>query len=941
MKTSPFLVLALLATAATAAEPPKNLFEGGAFETWDEASGLPTATPWRWSLPEDPFAEIGLSREERHGGESSLHLKDVTRARSNQTLGHVVSKRELDEMRGMRVECAVWVKQVAASSHRVVGVGLWGRTSDGGRFSACDWTGTTLPGDWMRLKATVVVPEDADLLIAQLHCATGWGETGEAFFDDAELMIAGPAPLFGPGSGDSGGAERQAAERAWGAGFRTGETARQSAGLSDGVFWRAGRPVFFMGPWIYSRSHIDWPDGNPDRQGIGHRAYIEAPGRAVFESMGFNASQLSSAPALRGQALYGLPLPPDSQRTEARLDSFFARFEDQPMVVDFAFGFSEKLEKANPVLAREIAQQNGAWHHFVPFCPESPEGLRYYEAYLKGGADAVLRRGVNVLVWELFNESIYKCQCRHNAAAFAAEAERMFGTIDAANGVWHTFFDDFADLARQTEFRQFPRLWPDYMKFMAGRYAGFLRTCRGFVLEIDKRPGVLFAEQSSTFTLTDARGSGMDYRLVSDVLDVLAYEGGIRFGHGSAKRNASEAEQAAFSQTLEHLFNMDFYRALARGEKPIVNHEHYCMRIEDGKRVPSRKEDIATSLWTEFFHGSAGAYTYCWDKRSWEWNTLDDARRVAEAPSYKSASLLNPWNYPPEALDGFLQFRAELEPVLDAAAPMPRTKPASVAVFFSYPTLRMLDIDKTNYKAKLLRWYGAVLGAHYPLQIVFEEDLAALVGSGSAGAGAAAPQAGNRLSDIRALVAPCARYATPESAEAVARFAACGGTVVADDDAFLRDERGDALPEPPAGSILRLDADSPGSVPTLLAALAASGARRDAAFEPSCRETSSGGAGTRPQVPAASSFLDIQVIDRGGMLLLFLADMVAREPQTGLLKWNVGREGRYRLTDAATGLAIPNGDSATWEAADLAAGIPVTVQPQRRLLLWLDRVEIQ
>ncbi len=934
------LTLFFSATAAAfAAGASRNYYEGGAFESFDGDSGKPTATSWRWALPDDPFTEIGLSQEQKRSGESSLHLKDGSTAHVNQTLGHVVSRNEIDKMRGMRVEYSVWVKQAGASSHKVVGIGLWGRTSDGGRFSACDWTGTTLPGDWMRLKATVVVPENADLLIAQLHCASGWGETGEAFFDDAELTIAGPAPRFGSCGADSGRAGFRNANTARESVFHQAETAQNGTVPSRGVFWRDGRPVFFMGPWIYQRSHIDWPDGNPDRQGIGHRAYIKAPGREIFESMGFNASQLSSAPVLQGQELYNLPLPRDSQKAEERLDSFFARFENQPMVVDFAFGFSEELKKANPVLAREIAQQNGAWHQFVPFCPESPDGLRYYEAYLKGGAAAVLKRGVNVLVWELFNESVYKCQCRHNAAAFAAESERVFGTIDRANDIWHTFFDDFPDVARQTEFRQFPRLWPDYMKFMAGRYAAFLRVCKGFVREIDKRPGVLFAEQSSTFNLTDVRGAGMDYRLVADELDVLAYEGGIRFGHGSAKKNATDVEQAAFSQTVEHLFAMDFYRVLARSSKPIVNHEHYCMRIEDGKRVPSLKEDIVTSLWAEFFHGSAGTYTYCWDKRSWEWKTLDDARRIVEKPSYKSASLLNPWNYPPETLSGFAQFRAELEPVLDAAAPLPRTKPASVALFFSYPTLRMLDIDKVNYKAKLFRWYGAILGAQYPVQVVFEEDLATLATLGdlrSADVKSSSPQTGNQLSDVRAIVVPCARYATPESAEAVARFAASGGTVVADSDAFLRDERGDALPKPPGVSIMRLDADSPESVPALLAALDASGARRDAVFVPSCFKDKSGGAGAGAMSFAESSFRDIQVIDRGNMLLLLLIDMGITEPQTGLLKWNVGRKGRYRLTDAATGLEILNNGSATWDAADLAVGIPVTVQPQRRLLLRLD-----
>ena len=903
MKTSFLLFLAFLATAATAADPPKNLFEGGAFETWDEASGLPTATAWRWSLPKEPFAAMERSTAEPHAGAGSLHLKDDSTARENQTLGHVVAKDELAKLRGKRVEVSAWVKQVAASGPKVVGIGLWGRTEDGQRITASDWTGTTLPTEWRLLRATAVVPDDAALLLVQLHCAGGWGETGEAFFDDVALRV-----LPEPDAAAAGAAAAPTTpEEAFRASFEN-----QPAVISDpwprptierGCFWQDGRPVFLLGPWIYPRTHVDWKEGDPDPQGIGHRAYVEAPGRAIFESMGFNASQLSSAWALPGQALYGLGLPDDWRKAEERIGAFFPRFEGQPMVVDFAFGFADALRKADPAGARELEQQNGGWHQFLPFCPERPDGLRYYESYLKGGARAALRGGANVLVWELFNEPVYKCQCPGNAARFAERMKARYGTIARANATWGTVFEDFDDVARQTEFRQFRRLWPDYMAFLGERYAEVLAACKGFVREVDARPNVYFAEQSSTFTLTDARGAGMDYRLVADALDVLAYEGGIRFGRGAAKEGVAEAEAAAFKSTVEHLFNLDFYRALARGAKPVVNDEHYCTRVEDGKRVPSRKEDIVTSLWTELFHGSAGSFAYCWDKRSWEWRTLEEARRVAETPSYKSASLLNPWNYPPEALDGFAQFRGELEPLRDAVLPMPRTTPASVAVFFSYPTLRMLDLDRIDYRARLLRWYGAVLGAHYPVRIVFEEDLIAGLPDG-----------------VKALVIPSARYATPASAAAVRRFAERGGTVVADADAFRRDERGDPLPEPPEG-IVRLDADSPESVPALLDALAASGARRDALLE-------------RDGDPA-TGLCDIQVIDRGDLKLLLLVDLGAREPQTGLLRWNVP-EGRYRLSDAATGRAIPNGDAATWAAADLARGIPVAVAPQERLLLRLD-----
>ena len=83
------------------------------------------------------------STNERHSGAGSLHLRDDSTAKENQTLGHVVSKGELATLRGKRVEVAAWTKQVAASGTKVIGIGLWGRTEDGKRISAHDWTGTS------------------------------------------------------------------------------------------------------------------------------------------------------------------------------------------------------------------------------------------------------------------------------------------------------------------------------------------------------------------------------------------------------------------------------------------------------------------------------------------------------------------------------------------------------------------------------------------------------------------------------------------------------------------------------------------------------------------------------------------------------------------------------------------------------------------------------
>jgi len=708
-----------------------------------------------------------------------------------------------------------------------------------------------------------------------------------------------------PDAAADGLADRYAGE------IRFVEDGRERPAISNGTFRLGGRPVFFVGPWIYNDTRKDWPPQNPDPQGVGHFAYREPPGKDVFERIGFNASQLSAAWSLPGQALYGLDVPEDWRGQEAEKAGFFGRFGDQPMVVDFAFGFAGALKKQRPELAREIDQRTPHWHEFVPFCPESPDGDRYYRAYLKGGAVSALRGGANVFLWELFNESSYQCRCPSNAVAFAKEMEAAFGSIEAANRTWGTSYADFGAVAAETDFFRHARLWPDYAKFLARRYAAVLRDYAEFVRSVDGRRNVYFTEQSSVSSIEKERDACMDYRLVADALDVLAYEGGFPFGRSGAEIvGAGEMEDVVFDKAPGHFFDLDLYRALARRDrKPMVNDELYCQRIESGLRVPSRREDLATVLWAELFHGSSGAFAYCWAKRAWEWKDLDGARRMVEKPSYKSAHLLNPYAWPPEALDGFRLFRDELEPFRDRILDVPRTRSdeaPSVAVVFSYPTVRMLGHVRMDYRERLQRWHGAVLGAHYPVQVVFEEDLPA-----------------GLPPSVRALVVPSARFATPEGAAAASRLAESGVTVVADNDAFLADERGDPLPCP-SSKIIRLDADSDASVAPLLAALAASGARRDATL---MLENTG-----RP--PRGS---DVQVIDRGDFKLLFFVAFGEDATQGGILRWNIADGGAFYLSDPIHGRLLLNGTNETWNAASLSNGVFVAVPPQERALFILSR----
>ncbi len=102
-----------------------------------------------------------------------------------------------------------------------------------------------------------------------------------------EIAVGGKIAVGGETAAETNGlAARYAGE------IRFAEDERERPSIANGTFHLGGRPVFFLGPWIYNHTKEDWPAGNPDPPGVGHFAYRELPGRSVLERVGFNAWQL-------------------------------------------------------------------------------------------------------------------------------------------------------------------------------------------------------------------------------------------------------------------------------------------------------------------------------------------------------------------------------------------------------------------------------------------------------------------------------------------------------------------------------------------------------------------------------------------------------------------------------------------------------------------------
>ena len=66
----------------------------------------------------------------------------------------------------------------------------------------------------------------------------------------------------------------------------------------------------------------------------------------------------------------------------------------------------------------------------------------------------------------------------------------------------------------------------------------------------------------------------MDYRRIAEVLDVLTLEGGWQYGFNSNLVARNEMEEIVMSGGSKQWFNCDFFQALAKGRKPVMNDEH-------------------------------------------------------------------------------------------------------------------------------------------------------------------------------------------------------------------------------------------------------------------------------------------------------------------------------------------------------------------------------
>jgi len=666
--------------------------------------------------------------------------------------------------------------------------------------------------------------------------------------------------------------------------------------------WHLDRDYhFFIGPNV---------NGNPREWQVKnmltgkHPAYTEPPSKKILSDYGFNTAEIC-VKSFMGRSKSGYGTIRDFVQDCKRIETFIRSFNDYPIVMDFSDVYREEVEHAVPTKYPEIKQQNESWCHFIPLCPEHPDGRKFYTDFMETGTRMILKNGGNPFLYELLNETKYNCQCRYNVTEFSRQMKEKYGTIETANRQWQTSFATWDEMSEIRRFSLYPRMVPDWQKFISARYAEILREYQQVIRRIDHRKNIYFTEQlAQGVLLRSGDCMGMDYRKIADAIDVLGSEGGWRsFGYGSLKYGGIMEDAATSGNSYSFL--ADIFQALAKGRKPIMNLEHYCGRFEDGKRVSSLKSDISTAMWLEIMHGVSGSYWYVWGGWFGELQSWADAVKQGQPVSWKSYMMLNPYNWPLNTLDGFDVFQRELKPYQNQVLPFPRTGKPSVAIFFSYPTLLMARFNKENYREKMLAWYNAVLFHQYPLAIVFEEELE------------------NLDPAIQALILPSASYATPETLHSVERFIRRGGTVIADRQALTLDEYGSPQKSPIREKLFRLDANNENETATLIKLLEKNRIRRYGTVE------------ARSGAPLEQT--ELHLIDRKDFKLCLIVNMEYLASRDVTIKLNIEDDGNFYLTDAINLRTLLPATGETWTAATLREGVDYTIPAQERVLLILEK----
>lgn len=515
--------------------------------------------------------------------------------------------------------------------------------------------------------------------------------------------------------------------------------------IKNSTFYENNKPKFMIGPWTmheqWDRRHYPSHTYHPDCQNDLRlkQLYQGIVNKKLYTDMGFSTLHPQTPIELVAEKYFPRLIGEKHYKRYFGHYDFISSLRGMPIIVDYAtFGAYghhvykilgkamrewKKItkQKAMPDLNQICPRMTG----FVPFCPENPQGMEIYSFLLQQEARELLTRGDNPWIYELFNEPRYNCQCTWNRNAFKTFLKKRYKNIAKLNKTYaNSVFSNFDSVA-SSKLKSNSGVWSDWQEFIGHQWNKILISLRNKIKMIDQRKNVYFFVQPVISSIMQSEAwSGINIVTEHDSLDALGTEGGVSFGGNNYDVKTDTMNEVMFmdrNQIYGHQFNLDIIRAITP-DKPVINSELNVMRFFNGRRMPTRREDIITSLWSEVIHGSSAAILYAWEKRGPQWRSPEEAEKLLNR---YPASWLNPKAFSPRALYGIKDFNKELNEVSEWVLPGKRIK-GNVAIMISRPTIWQQQINpKSNYlkyRQALQKIYTILMQKHIPVEFIYEEQ---------------------------------------------------------------------------------------------------------------------------------------------------------------------------------------------------------------------------
>jgi len=322
-------------------------------------------------------------------------------------------------------------------------------------------------------------------------------------------------------------------------------------------------------------------------------------------------------------------------------------------------------------------------------------------------------------------------------AAFRAELQKKYGTVESFNSVMKTNYTGFQEVTVPKDGRN-PAIWYDWCMFNESRVTGFVRSLRDQIRTVEARKPPFMGIGAQCYLWNyDYVKCGNNYEELAQLGDIFDHDSGRYYGRGG---------EFPFN-FQESICLLDLVKSFVP-EKPIMDCEWHFIQDADPSYYPYGFGRAA--LWQSCLHGLSAIELWAWersDTRNMFWNNFHTRAEVTDAISRT-------------ALD--------LQRLAKYVTRFPMVK-GKIAILYSVPS-----ILGPNYLSELKKTYVGLFFSGHPVKFISEAQIAE-----------------GKLADYQLLIVPEAKRVHEKTYGMITEFIRNGGTAFITKGSLMQDEHGE------------------------------------------------------------------------------------------------------------------------------------------------------